>query len=118
MNKFNITKVSIQNFRSIQEEIILDIKPGLFCIEGINLDEPNAKNGSGKSTLISAIYWAITGNTLTTVNGEFMYLYEDNDVEELLDSIETMCINDINKTEHINECDCNCRKCWTNKLGI
>jgi len=65
MNKFNITKVSIQNFRSIQEEIILDIKPGLFCIEGINLDEPNAKNGSGKSTLISAIYWAITGNTLT-----------------------------------------------------
>ena len=27
-------------------------------------------------------------------------------------------INDINKNEHINECDCNCRKCWTNKLGI
>ena len=57
-------------------------------------------------------------DTLTTVNGEFMYLYKDNDVEELLDSIETMCINDINKNEHINECDCNCRKCWINKLGI
>ena len=59
-----------------------------------------------------------TGNTLTTINGEFMYLYEEDDVKELLDSIETMCINDINKNEHINECDCNCRKCWTNKLGI
>ena len=59
-----------------------------------------------------------TGNTLTIVNGEFMYLYEEDDVEELLNSIETMCINDINKNEHINECDCNCRKCWTNKLGI
>ena len=59
-----------------------------------------------------------TDSTLTTINGEFMYLYEKDDVEELLDSIETMCINDINKNEHINECDCNCRKCWTNKLGI
>ena len=59
-----------------------------------------------------------TGNTLTTVNGEFMYLYEEDDVKELLDSIETTCINYINKTEHINECDYNCRKCWTNKLGI
>ena len=59
-----------------------------------------------------------TGNTLTTINGEFMYLYEKHDVEELLDSIETTCINDINKNEHINECDCNCRKCWTNKLGM
>ena len=59
-----------------------------------------------------------TGNTLTTVNGKFMYLYEEDDVTELLDSIETTCINDINKNEHINECDCNCRKCWINKLGI
>ena len=65
MSKFNITKVSIQNFRSIQDEIVLEIKPGLFCIEGINLDEPNATNGVGKSTLISAIFWALTGNTLT-----------------------------------------------------
>ena len=59
-----------------------------------------------------------TGNTLTTINGEFMYLYEEDNVKELLDSIEIMCVNDINKTEHINECDCNCRKCWTNKLGM
>ena len=64
MSKFNITKVSIQNFRSIQDEVVLEIKPGLFCIEGINMDE-SATNGSGKSSLISAIYWAMTGTTLT-----------------------------------------------------
>lgn len=64
MSKFNITKVSIQNFRSIQDEVVLEIKPGLFCIEGINMDE-SATNGAGKSTLISAIYWAMTGTTLT-----------------------------------------------------
>ena len=58
------------------------------------------------------------GNALTTVDSEFMYLYEEDDVEELLNSIEATCVNDINKTEHINECDCNCRKCWINKLGI
>ena len=58
------------------------------------------------------------GNALTTVDSEFMYLYEEDDVEELLNSIEATCVNDINKTEHINKCDCNCRKCWTNKLGI
>ena len=59
-----------------------------------------------------------TDSTFTTINGEFMYLYEKDDVEKLLDSIEATCINDINKNEHINECDCNCKKCWTNKLVI
>lgn len=63
--KFNIKKLIIQNFRSIQKPVELEFKAGLYSIEGINLDEPSSTNGSGKSTLISALYWCLTGNTLT-----------------------------------------------------
>lgn len=65
MTKFNISKIEIQNFRSIQSQITLEIKPGLFSIEGINNDENPSTNGAGKSSLISAVYWCLTGNTLT-----------------------------------------------------
>lgn len=62
---FKITKLEIENFRSIQEKITLNIKSGLFSIEGINYTEVNSSNGTGKSTLISALFWALTGNSLT-----------------------------------------------------
>lgn len=65
MTKFNISKVEIQNFRSIQSQVALEIKPGLYCIQGINHDETPSSNGAGKSTLISAVYWCLTGNALT-----------------------------------------------------
>ena len=65
MSNFSFKKVEIENFRSIEKKVTLDIKPGLFCIEGINADEPGSHNGAGKSSLISAIYWCITGNALT-----------------------------------------------------
>lgn len=64
MTKFNISKIEIENFRSIQNKVALDIKPGLFSIEGQNLDEAS-HNGAGKSTLVSALYWCLTGNALT-----------------------------------------------------
>lgn len=63
--QFNIKKIEIQNFRSIQSKVTLEIKPGLFSIEGINMDEPSSKNGAGKSSIVSALYWCLTGNTLT-----------------------------------------------------
>lgn len=66
MTRFNITKVEIQNFRSIKDKVELEIKPGLYTIEGVNMDEENgSKNGAGKSSIISAIYWCLTGTTLT-----------------------------------------------------
>ena len=66
MTRFNITKVEIQNFRSIKDKVELAIKPGLYTIEGVNMDEENgSKNGAGKSSIISAIYWCLTGTTLT-----------------------------------------------------
>jgi len=63
--QFNITKLEIENFRSIQDKVTLNVKSGLFSIEGINYTETNSTNGSGKSTLISALFWALTGSSLT-----------------------------------------------------
>ena len=65
MTKFTIRKIEIQNFRSIKDKTEIVVKPGLYTIEGINCDEPNSKNGAGKSSIISAIYWCLTGTTLT-----------------------------------------------------
>lgn len=63
--QFTVKRLEIENFRSVQTKITLDIKPGLFSIEGINMDEPASKNGCGKSSLISALYWCLTGSALT-----------------------------------------------------
>ena len=96
-------------------------KTNVIYYTNLVCDELNKCDNYEKRSTLYNMHSALinfTGNTLTTINGEFMYLYEEDDVEELLDSIETMCVNDINKNEHINECDCNCRQCWTNKLGI
>lgn len=64
MNKLSFTKIEIENFRSIKNKVTLDIKPGLFSIEGVNKDEAGY-NGAGKSSIISALYWCLTGNALT-----------------------------------------------------
>lgn len=62
--RFNIRKIEIENFRSIKGKVTLEIKPGLFAIEGLNMDD-GGFNGAGKSSLLSALYWCISGNTLT-----------------------------------------------------
>lgn len=62
---FKILRLEIENFRSIQSKVTLNLKSGLFSIEGINYTETNSTNGCGKSTLISALFWCLTGNSLT-----------------------------------------------------
>ena len=63
--KFNIRQIEIENFRSVQSKVTINVKSGLYSIEGINNDEKTSTNGAGKSTLISALYWCLTGNALT-----------------------------------------------------
>lgn len=65
MVKYAITRLEIENFRSIQSKVELNIKEGLYSIEGVNNDENSGGNGAGKSSLLSALYWCLTGNTLT-----------------------------------------------------
>ena len=45
---FKITKLEIENFRSIQDKVTLDLKPGLFSIEGINYTEEEIANAVEK----------------------------------------------------------------------
>ena len=63
--KFDIKRIEIQNFRSIQDQVILDINEGIYSIVGENIDEKNSSNGCGKSSIVSAIYWCLTGTALT-----------------------------------------------------
>ena len=37
--KFNIRQIEIENFRSVQSKVTINVKPGLYSIEGINNDE-------------------------------------------------------------------------------
>ncbi len=63
MSTFILTKIYIKNFRSIKEETF-EIKPGLFSIEGLNLDQMSSNNGAGKTSLISSLWWCLTGSSL------------------------------------------------------
>lgn len=63
MSTFNLTKIYIKNFRSIKEETF-EIKPGLFSVEGLNLDQMSSNNGAGKTSLISSLWWCLTGSSL------------------------------------------------------
>jgi len=63
MSTFNLNKIYIKNFRSIKEEIF-EVKPGLFSVEGLNLDQMSSNNGAGKTSLISSLWWCLTGSSL------------------------------------------------------
>lgn len=63
MSTFNLTKIYIKNFRSIKEETF-EVKPGLFSVEGLNLDQMSSNNGAGKTSLISSLWWCLTGSSL------------------------------------------------------
>lgn len=61
--KINLKKIEIQNFRSIQDKVELNINKGLFSIEGLNLDEPSSTNGCGKQEPINKIIPTPVGPT-------------------------------------------------------
>jgi exonuclease SbcC len=53
-----LTHLYLRNFRVYEEELDLDLPPGLVGIYG--------PNGAGKSTLLEAIVWALWGKARTT----------------------------------------------------
>lgn len=101
--RLNIKKIEIQNFRSIQNKVTLEIRPGLFSIEGINMDEESSGNGCFTGdTLISTIngpkqikditkddivYTKYTKDIKQTkIHGSFLSKYTDTLIELTLDS--------------------------------
>ena len=59
--KYQLSKISIQNFRSFAGSHELVFPTGLCRIMGVNHDAEGRSNGSGKSSLMEAVDWAITG---------------------------------------------------------
>src|SRR5437870_1678295 len=52
-----ITRLHVRNFRVYEDDLDLELPPGLVGIYGVN--------GSGKSTLLDAIRWALWGQART-----------------------------------------------------
>jgi len=73
MKKVNFTKISIQNFLSVGEEVVsVDFKRGLHILTGNNKDKPDRQNAVGKSTVADAIYFAIFGETLREIKKDLI----------------------------------------------
>ena len=65
MKRINFNQVQIKNFLSIGETpVVLDFKPGLHIITGINRDKIDRRNGIGKTSVIESIYFAVFGQTI------------------------------------------------------
>lgn len=90
---FKITKLEIENFRSIQNKVTLNIKSGLFSIEGINYTETNSTNGcfvAGTSIKTSKGNKNIEDISI----GEEIYVYgKDIHKETVIDSGITKKVN-------------------------
>ena len=66
MKKITFKRLSIKNFLSIgNDPVVLNFKPGLNLITGVNIDVPGTKNGVGKSSIIQAFNFVIFGETLS-----------------------------------------------------
>lgn len=71
MKQVNFNKISIKNFLSVgKEPVVIDFKPGLHIITGVNKDKQDRRNGVGKSTVADAIHFAVFGSTLRELKKE------------------------------------------------
>lgn len=73
MKKIVYKTLEIQDFLSIgKESVIINYQEGINQIEGRNIDEPDRKNACGKSVLCNGHFFALFGETLDKIKGEFI----------------------------------------------
>ena len=73
MIKVKYKTLKIKNFLSVGNDMVeIDYKCGLNHIEGKNIDEPDRKNACGKSVTINAHFFALFGETIDKIKGEFI----------------------------------------------
>ena len=73
MRKIIYKTLQIQNFLSIGHTIVrVDFRRGLNQIDGKNIDAPERKNGCGKSVVQNAHFFALFGETIDKIKGEFI----------------------------------------------
>ena len=73
MKNIHFKQLSIKNFLSVGDQpVVIDFKPGLHIITGLNKDKVDRRNGVGKSTVADALYFALYGNTLRELKKDFI----------------------------------------------
>ena len=78
MKKVIFEKLIIKNFLSVgNTPVIIDFRPGLHGITGINRDQIDRRNGVGKSTIPDAMHFALFGSTIRELRKEFNLTFQD-----------------------------------------
>jgi len=73
MKKVIFEKLIIKNFLSVgNTPVVIDFRPGLHGITGINRDQIDRRNGVGKSTVPDAMHFALFGTTIRELRKEFI----------------------------------------------
>ena len=73
MKRVKYKKLKIQNFLSVGNDTVeIDFQHGLNQIDGRNIDNPERKNAVGKSVAINAHFFALFGETIDKIKGEFV----------------------------------------------
>ena len=73
MKRVTYKKLTAQNFLSIgHTPITIEFTKGLNQIDGKNIDEPDRKNAVGKSVVQNSHFFALFGETIDKIKGEFI----------------------------------------------
>lgn len=69
MKKVNFEKLSLCRFLSIgSEPVVVEFKPGVNILTGINRDKTDRKNGVGKSTIAEGLNFCVFGNIIRPID--------------------------------------------------
>ena len=106
MKKISFKNISIKNFLSVgSAPVVVDFKPGLHVITGINKDKDDRRNGVGKSTIADAIYFAVFGETLRDLKKDFIINNINKKTCEVVLEAEVSGYNKVDKIQIIRTID-------------
>lgn len=73
MRCINFKTIEARNFLSFGDTpVVINLRPGVNAITGINLDKEDSKNGVGKSSIGDALFYSLYGTTLREIGKDFI----------------------------------------------